>query len=113
MTITGQEAACTTWQYQQYFERAERLVFAVEKVAGIEWPLPLPVLSRMLTPVMDGLILGWLIDRDDEVAEQCLTRFADCFTAPPSLDPPSSHTWRTTRPSDRTATALTPTMPTP
>jgi AcrR family transcriptional regulator len=67
------------WQYQQYFEQAERLALAIEQIADIEWSIPLPVLSRMLTTAMDGLILGWLTDRNDELAEAALSRFADYF----------------------------------
>jgi AcrR family transcriptional regulator len=67
------------WQYQQYFEQSERLALAIEEAADIEWSVPLPVLSRMFTTVMDGLVLGWLTDRNDEVAVATLDRFADYF----------------------------------
>jgi AcrR family transcriptional regulator len=69
------------WQYQQYFEQAERLALAIEEAADIEWSVPLPILSRMFTTVMDGLVLGWLTDRNDEVAEATLARFADYFVS--------------------------------
>lgn len=74
-------ADLAAWQYQQYYEQAERLVLAVEEAASIEWTVSLPVLSRMLTTVMDGLILGWLTDRNDELAEASLSRFADYFAS--------------------------------
>ena len=74
-------ADLAAWQYQQYFEQAERLALAVEEAADVEWTVPLPVLSRMLTSVMDGLIIGWLADRNDEVAKASLTRFADYFAS--------------------------------
>lgn len=68
-----------SWQYQQYFEQSERLALAIGKATDTEWSVPLPVLSRMLTTTMDGLVLGWLTDRDDEVAEAALERFAGYF----------------------------------
>jgi len=69
------------WQYQQYFDQSERLAVAIEEAANIEWSVPLPVLSRMLTTVMDGLVLGWLTDRNDNVAEATLERFSDYFSS--------------------------------
>jgi len=69
------------WQYQQYFEQSERLALAIEEAANIEWSVPLPILSRMLTTVMDGLVLGWLTDRNDNVAEATLAHFADYFSS--------------------------------
>ncbi|MBM4498320.1 TetR/AcrR family transcriptional regulator, partial [Rhodococcus hoagii] len=49
------------------------------ETAGIEWTVPIPVLSRMVTTAIDGLILGWLADgRTDEV-EASLAAFAKVF----------------------------------
>jgi AcrR family transcriptional regulator len=52
------------WQYQVYYARSR-------------WALPLPVLTRMLMNMIDGLVLGWLVDRDSELARGALEAFAD------------------------------------
>lgn len=66
-----------TWQYQQYFEQAVRAMNTVQGSACIEWSLPVAVLGRMVATVMDGLVLGWLADRDDDAAECSLAQFVD------------------------------------
>ena len=37
----------------------------------------LPTLTRMLMNMIDGLVLGWLVDRDFELARAALGAFAD------------------------------------
>jgi AcrR family transcriptional regulator len=69
------------WQYQQYFEQAERFAIAIEDSAGIEWSLPMSTLSRMIATAIDGLVLGWLADRDDTSAEAALDEFATFFAS--------------------------------
>jgi AcrR family transcriptional regulator len=67
------------WQYQQYFAAGARFADAVAQTADIEWTAPIPVLSRMFATTIDGLVLGWLADRDDAQAEESLMLFADLF----------------------------------
>ncbi len=67
------------WQYEQYFKQAERFATAIEESAGIEWSVPMSTLSRMIATAIDGLVLGWLADRDDESAEAALAEFATFF----------------------------------
>lgn len=64
------------WQYHQYAEQGERLVQAIESATGTGWSVSRPVLARMLSSGMDGLVLGWLADRDDEMAEAALEAFS-------------------------------------
>ncbi len=69
------------WQYEHYFNQAERFAVAVEASAHIRWSLPMPTLSRMLATAIDGLVLGWLADRNDESAEAALDEFATFFAS--------------------------------
>jgi AcrR family transcriptional regulator len=65
------------WQYQVYYARSARRLRDIAARAGVEWALPLPVLTRMLMNMIDGLVLGWLVDRDSELARGALEAFAD------------------------------------
>jgi len=67
------------WQYEQYFRQAERFAVAIEASAGIRWSVPMPTLTRMMATAIDGLVLGWLADRDDDSAEAALDEFATFF----------------------------------
>ncbi len=67
------------WQYQQYFAAGTRFADAIAQTADIEWTAPIPVLSRMFATTIDGLVLGWLADRDHAQAEASLMLFADLF----------------------------------
>jgi AcrR family transcriptional regulator len=90
-------ADLAAWQYQQSFEQTERLLLAIAAAADIEWSIPLPVLSRMMTSAMDGLLLGWLADRDDQAAEAGISHFADYFvslTRPRTSSPRSAESLR-------------------
>jgi AcrR family transcriptional regulator len=67
------------WQYEHYFAQSVRLLTAIEASADIAWSLPTPTLSRMIATVIDGLVLGWLADRDDTLTEAALDEFATIF----------------------------------
>jgi len=69
------------WQYGVYYERSAQQLRDVAARAGVEWALPLPVLTRMLMNMIDGLVLGWLVDRDSELARGALNAFADTLGA--------------------------------
>ncbi|WP_033289281.1 TetR/AcrR family transcriptional regulator [Amycolatopsis jejuensis] len=73
-------AALAAWQYEQYYAETERSVLVMEEVAGVGWTVPRAVLVRTLTSAIDGLVLGWLADRDTEAAEASLGLLADYFT---------------------------------
>ena len=79
------------WQYEQYFNQAERFAAAIEDSAGIQWTVPMPTLSRMIATAIDGLVLAWLADRNDASAEAALDEFATFFA---SLATPSARTKR-------------------
>ncbi|MDT7691426.1 MAG: hypothetical protein QOI75_793, partial [Pseudonocardiales bacterium] len=64
------------WQYQVYYARSAQRLRDIAARAGVEWALPLPVLTRMLMNMIDGLVLGWLVDRDSELARGALEAFA-------------------------------------
>ncbi|WP_430331083.1 TetR/AcrR family transcriptional regulator [Rhodococcus sp. ACT016] len=67
------------WQYREYYASTGTFLTRLAETAGIEWTAPIPVLSRMVTTAIDGLILGWLADgRADEV-EASLAPFAKMF----------------------------------
>ena len=65
------------WQYEVYYLRSAQRLQEIAARAGVEWALPLPVLSRMLMNMIDGLVLGWLVDRDSALARGALEAFAD------------------------------------
>lgn len=67
------------WQYREYYASTGQFLTRLAETAGIDWTVPIPVLSRMVTTAIDGLILGWLADgRADEV-EASLASFAKLF----------------------------------
>jgi hypothetical protein len=69
------------WQYEQYFKQAERFAVAIEASANIQWSVPMSTVSRMMATAVDGLVLGWLADRNDESAEAALDEFATFFAS--------------------------------
>lgn len=69
------------WQYRQYVEQGERLIQAIESATGTGWVVPRPVLARMLSSGVDGLVLGWLADRETEMAEAALDALATAVVA--------------------------------
>jgi AcrR family transcriptional regulator len=82
------------WQYQVYYTRSAQRLRDIAAQAGVEWALPLPILTRMLMNMIDGLVLGWLVDRDSELARGALEAFADTLggltrrpTSPPDTAP--------------------------
>ncbi|MGA9873791.1 MAG: TetR/AcrR family transcriptional regulator, partial [Rhodococcus sp. (in: high G+C Gram-positive bacteria)] len=73
-------AMLAEWQYTHYYSQTERSLQTMEEVAGVEWHLPRPVIARMLTNAIDGVVLGWLADRNSEAAEASIDAFAGYFT---------------------------------
>jgi AcrR family transcriptional regulator len=69
------------WQYDCYFQAGAQFLEDLAAAAGTKWRLPIPVLSRMLVTIIDGLALGWLADRDDDQALDALDGFADQLAA--------------------------------
>ncbi len=60
------------WQYELYYAECARMLGAVAVATGWEWTVPLDVVSRMLLTVIDGAVLGWLVDGDSAAARAVL-----------------------------------------
>lgn len=60
------------WQYETSYAACAMHLGKVASAAGITWSLPVPVLARMLMAVIDGVVLGWLVDRDSVAATAAL-----------------------------------------
>lgn len=65
------------WQYETSYAACATHLEGIAVAAGITWSLPMPVLSRMLMTVVDGVVLGWLVDRDSTAAMAALDALAD------------------------------------
>ncbi|WP_418959781.1 TetR/AcrR family transcriptional regulator [Streptomyces tritici] len=68
-------------QYRHYVAVGSDYLDALARALRIRWTVPLPVLARHGTAVLDGLTLTWLIDRDDEAAAASLDEFARYLTS--------------------------------
>ncbi|MDQ3053412.1 MAG: TetR family transcriptional regulator [Actinomycetota bacterium] len=65
------------WQYETSYAACTAHLEGVADAAGIVWSIPMPVLTRMLMTVIDGVVLGWLVDRDSDSALAALDALAD------------------------------------
>lgn len=68
--------AIAKWQYEQYFIHTGKLLVSLAERSGVSWNQPIDVLSRMATTMIDGLILGWITDRNADQAVAALDLFA-------------------------------------
>ena len=59
-------------QYDYYLEENEQLLVAVAEVMGFEFTEPIPIVTRYVTSVMDGLALNWLARGDEEGARKVI-----------------------------------------
>jgi AcrR family transcriptional regulator len=59
-------------QYAHYLEVHCQLLQEAAEDAGIQWSVPIPVLARYLSSVLDGVTLCWLVDRDSEQTRDVL-----------------------------------------
>lgn len=57
-------------QYDYYLEQNGLLLEAVAELLGIDYGRPIPVVSRMITSLMDGLALNWLARGDAAEARE-------------------------------------------
>ena len=76
---TSRELAAVGWTVvatARHPETADGLRELAE-LAGVEWTVPLPVLTRLLLSTIDGVVLRWLVDRDSASALAVLDGFAD------------------------------------
>lgn len=65
-----------TEQYGIYRSAAGTLLASLAETGDIVWDLPLDLMARMLVAVLDGVLLGWLVDRDDSSALATFDVFA-------------------------------------
>lgn len=75
------------WQYREYYASTGTFLVRLAETAGVEWTVPVPVLSRMVTTAIDGLILGWLADGRAEEVEASLASFAKVFAGLAAVAP--------------------------
>lgn len=60
---------------------AERFLAEVADANGTRWQVPAAVLGRALLSTMDGVLLNWLVDRDDARTEAALDWLATSLAA--------------------------------
>lgn len=66
-----------TWQYNRYYQSARDFLEAIADVGAVEWKAPVTVVARMLVSLVDGLALGWVVDRNSGDARAALDEFAE------------------------------------
>ena len=59
-------------QYDYYLQENEKLLAAVAELMGFEFTDPIPVVSRYVFSVMDGLALNWLARGNEEEARRVI-----------------------------------------
>jgi AcrR family transcriptional regulator len=64
-------------QYDYYLQENEKLLRTAADLLGVEFVHPLPVVSRFLFSVMDGLVLNYLARGDEEEARRVVELTAD------------------------------------
>ena len=80
-----------SWQYARYQESATRFLQTIAEAGAVEWNTPLTVVARMLVAFLDGLALGWIVERDSDEARAALEGFIDglaLMAHPQSADSP-------------------------
>lgn len=63
-------------QYNGYDSQTSRYLNFVAEQANVEWSIPTPVLARMLTTMVNGSLLHWLVDRNDEATDLSIAGFS-------------------------------------
>lgn len=69
------------WQYELYYAECGRILAGVAEATGWTWKLPIDVLARMLLTVIDGTVLGWLVDGDGVRARTVLLTYGEALAA--------------------------------
>jgi AcrR family transcriptional regulator len=80
-------------QYVASHAAARVFLETVAASAGIEWAVPIDTMTRIVTTTIDGVVLAWLVDGDDEAAHSQLRLFAEAlatFARPEAGAVPSS-----------------------
>lgn len=70
-----------TDQYDKGRAFAATLLTAFAEVQGITWARPIEQLSRYTATFLDGVSLAWVVDRDDERAQEQVLMMAEYLTS--------------------------------
>jgi hypothetical protein len=62
-------------QYVESHDAAREFLTALADSADIEWTVPLETLTRMVTATVDGVVIAWLADGNDDAARGVLDEF--------------------------------------
>lgn len=62
--------AIATAQYDAYQAFVESVMERIAELTGARWKAPTSQLARMVTTMTDGLTLGYLVNRDEQVLDQ-------------------------------------------
>jgi len=62
-------------QYVESHDAAREFLAALADSADIEWTVPPETLTRIVTTAVDGVVIAWLADGDDEAARAVLGEF--------------------------------------
>ena len=68
-------------QYDYYLAENEKLLVAAAELFGVEYAVPVDVLTRLMFSLMDGLALTWLAKGDEEQARQVLALAAELLVS--------------------------------
>jgi AcrR family transcriptional regulator len=66
-------------QYVATHAAAREFLLVLAAAADVEWTVPLQTLTRIVATSIDGVVLAWLVDGDDEAAHAQLRLFAEAF----------------------------------
>lgn len=67
------------WQYDRYFAATAEYLEAIADAAAVQWVPSLAVARRVLMSFLDGLLCGWLVDRNSEEARAAIDAFVESF----------------------------------
>ena len=73
-------------QYRYYLDENEKLVTFVAELIGFDYSVPIPVVTRFMTSLMDGLALSYLAKGDEEEARQVVALLAWSLVAMAGVD---------------------------
>ncbi len=68
-------------QYESYYRAAAAVLETVAEKLGITWKRPLDEMARILITLTDGLVMGWLVDRDTAATDRVIDFAAGALAA--------------------------------
>ena len=80
-------------QYESYYDLAERAIAQATQAIGVEWDRPVREVATLLVALTDGLTLGWLVNRDDEMAETVIEFAAESIASLLAFVRPAARHW--------------------